>query len=705
MFPRGPRFQPPKVSDVPGPGTYNPEQESLDNYKRGAFLETTDRFAKDKQPEPPMPNLKPTDTTQRKPSQSPNHAERYAALQRKVEDLEKVHQEGKKTHKAELERIKQDLTHAQKLAADNADQAEKQKKQNAVLETRLQDLKRATASDQGELKDLRHKLRSMELEREKVSTKHSELVELRRSLHTAELKRKDDLKERDRRIAELEKALVLEQKAAQETKNAKQAVEREAQATQAIVLEMEALRQQAQTDSQLARANARRLEESSARREDELVNQLEQHRTLLDRVAQQYAHLASLTVPIAQHRGLKHDHAVLRLRQLRLERKLANSEGQVVELTHLIRQVKQENLLLGRQLSDALSEISFLSSIEPNPNDNVPLDDTAAILDRATHDLTEGRAQLAESKAATYKMTSDYYHLKSNDLCSHFFVLDKELLSTQAIAEQHASDLSSALASHEAIAARLEEVQKERAVREEEAKTASEEMSALRTSTAILESHILDLKEIISGSAAKHTAALKKEKDVVQRLSTTIQKSRMAEDALRAEIDALTVELTDAERFQEAYYSLSDEVGALLTRNQIAEEEADRISKFNAEILGHNNPAQRIMYVDRIRRELAEAKHKIAMMANEQENIAAQNTNLQHELDMYTSVTVPLETKPRTNIIRVGRPPLVNLGHSLNAGLSVNGARSGMSVVKSISPAHEPLLEINENDMTMDELM
>lgn len=71
----------------------------------------------------------------------------------------------------------------------------------------------------------------------------------------------------------------------------------------------------------------------------------------------------------------------------------------------------------------------------------------------------------------------------------------------------------------------------------------------------------------------------------------------------------MTAELTDAERYQEAYYSLSDEVGSLVARNQLAEDEAQRLSKFNAEILGHNNPAQRIMYVDRIRRELAEAKH------------------------------------------------------------------------------------------------
>jgi len=79
-------------------------------------------------------------------------------------------------------------------------------------------------------------------------------------------------------------------------------------------------------------------------------------------------------------------------------------------------------------------------------------------------------------------------------------------------------------------------------------------------------------------------------------------------------LNRLLTALTDAERYQEAYYGLCDEVASLLTRNQIAEEEADRLGKFNAEILGHNNPAQRIMYVDRIRRELAEAKYVSPIM-------------------------------------------------------------------------------------------
>ena len=70
----------------------------------------------------------------------------------------------------------------------------------------------------------------------------------------------------------------------------------------------------------------------------------------------------------------------------------------------------------------------------------------------------------------------------------------------------------------------------------------------------------------------------------------------------------LNHELADASRFQDAYYKLLDETKGLLARNDLAEEEAERLSRFNAEILGHQNPAQRIVYVDRIRRELAETK-------------------------------------------------------------------------------------------------
>lgn len=74
------------------------------------------------------------------------------------------------------------------------------------------------------------------------------------------------------------------------------------------------------------------------------------------------------------------------------------------------------------------------------------------------------------------------------------------------------------------------------------------------------------------------------------------------------QFDRVCAELAEAERYREAYGQLVEEVDALVARHALAEEEARKLSKFNAEIVGHNNPAQRIVYVDRIRRELHETK-------------------------------------------------------------------------------------------------
>ena len=70
----------------------------------------------------------------------------------------------------------------------------------------------------------------------------------------------------------------------------------------------------------------------------------------------------------------------------------------------------------------------------------------------------------------------------------------------------------------------------------------------------------------------------------------------------------MSTDLADAEQYREAYASLLAEVDALVEKNALAEDEAKRLSAFNAEIIGHRNPAQRIQYVDRIRRELHETK-------------------------------------------------------------------------------------------------
>ncbi|KAF9484441.1 hypothetical protein BDN70DRAFT_872455 [Pholiota conissans] len=706
MFPKGPRFQPMKVPDVPAPNAYNIPQESvLDNYKRGAFLEKANRFSKDNPSAEPAPTHKPS-SSMAKLAQDQSAVERYNLLQKKVDELEKVHLEGKRAHLAELERCRQDLATSRKAAVEQADRYEKQKKQNAIQEARLQELKKASAAEQSELKEVKHKLRLLELERDKNSSKQPEILELKKTLTMIEAKRKEELKERDRRIAELERQVQAEQKKKEtseiKVKDSRRALEEEARSLKSTNKDIESRLQEAQNEARAAKEKLSRVQDIAGHREAELLHQLEQHRCLLATVAQQYGALATQSVQATVHRQLELDYAALKIRQLRLERKLANSEGQVIELTHLFRQVREDNAHLNFLLRDAWEENEFKSTVENSSPPSETSDHASIVLLKEIgRHITEDREVMATLRNDTNTRLADLYRLKSQELCLAASVLAKEEENTRVLAEQRASDLSSALASHEAIAGRLEFLQKEKTSFDEKLALAMAEANEVRTSATILEARLTEAQQELKDSAAQHVNAAKNDKDTIQRLSSTVQKSRVAEVALREEIDQLTAELAEAERFQDAYYSLSNEVNALLVRNEIAESEAERISKFNAEILGHHNPAQRIMYVDRIRRELAEAKHKIGLLTKEQEDIAYINDALQNELDMYKSVQVPLDSKPRTNITRIGRAPLVNLAASMNASTQP----VGNSVYGKGSYAKPALEVIKDGDMTTDELL
>lgn len=96
------------------------------------------------------------------------------------------------------------------------------------------------------------------------------------------------------------------------------------------------------------------------------------------------------------------------------------------------------------------------------------------------------------------------------------------------------------------------------------------------------------------------------------------------------------------------------------------------------------------------------------MLGREQENIVAVNEDLQHELDMYKSVMVPADQKPRTNLTRVGRPPLVNLNRSLSTSALGTSAAIGGKMDGSVEKASAQrvhVLETIPGDMTLDEII
>ncbi|KAG6842111.1 hypothetical protein C0991_002765 [Blastosporella zonata] len=722
MFPKGPRFEPQRVSNVPGPGSYDVVKDSQsDDYKRGAFLEKANRFSKGNESQVPGPGTYDVDPKKKtlKPSpsdpkrvQSQTLVDRYAILQRKVEDLEGVHNDGKKAHQAEMERLKAELARCQKSNTDQTDRGEKQKKQIETLESRIQELKKTAASDQIELKDLRIKLRMSEHERTHLTTKQGEAGEAKKSLQSLESKRREELRERDRRISELEKALALEKKRKETAEGKVQEIkgrgDEELQAARAASQKLQDTVSTSQIEAVKAQEAFLSLQEASSNQEEELLAQLEHHRNLVGQVAKEYGRLARGSVPLASHTRLRHENAALSIHISRLERKLANTVAQVDELAFLIRQTNEQKMFLSHRLRDVENEVVFYQRVLLDSS-TLPLDDTDGSLLDLLNPMERGHsASQQEVSSVTTKMAelySEFHKLASEQLLLEHIVVDRQFKCEQQISEQHATSLSSALVSHEAIAARFERVQEEKRTLNAELKVATDLAASLKSSSESLVRRAAEAEEKLTDAVVSNEAALKKECDTTRRLMETVQKSRMAEDALRSEIEQLTAELTDAERYQEAYYSLSDEVGSLVARNQLAEDEAQKLSKFNAEILGHNNPAQRIMYVDRIRRELAETKHKLVLLGREQEAAVAVNDDLQHELDMYKSVMVPGDNKPRTAITRVTRPPLVNLTRSLNANNAgdptISAAKSGEK--GSLQRVH--VLESIPGDMTIDEIM
>ncbi|KAK0461352.1 uncharacterized protein EV420DRAFT_1306178 [Desarmillaria tabescens] len=664
MFPRGPRFEPPKVSDTPAPNAYNVAPDSqLDAYKRGAFLEKTDRFSKEKPADVPGPNSYNTETkmTTSKPPVKPssNNADRYAVLQRKVEDLERLHNEDKKSHKNEVDRLKLELSRAQKTVAEQTARLDKQKKQHDALDLRIQELNKAASSDKAEIKELRMKFRVVEHERAQLSSKHEDVAEWKN-------RRKEEVREKDRKIANMEKALEAEKKQREiaEALSMEMRVKRD-EGADAARAASEVL--QSEVDAAHKEATQARLEsEESSSEVNSLLQDLRRHKLLLETVSNEYSRLATTTISKTTFSRLQSDHLATRMYTFRLQRKLTNAEGQVVELANLIRQVKDQNHFLAGRLRETEEEIRsfWYPALQSQAVCRHSVDDTDALvsaIEKDIHDESELRDHL---DMEIDKMFVDYYRLLSVGILSSYCDVDLELADTKQSKQDLSKRLAEVEGDYDTLSTQVSQAKGERDTARQLLETAENLAEGLRQQAEEYRRQTVDLKKKLEEQSHAYREELKGEMENAQRLASTIQKQRMAEEGLRAEIELLGAEVANAEQLQEAYRALSDEVGSLLAKNALAEDVAQQLSKFNAEIIGHQNPAQKILYVERIRNELAESKQKHALLTREHEALVSQKQELMNEIDMYKSVVV--FNKPKTTITRVHRLPLTDLNQSMS---------------------------------------
>jgi len=421
-----------------------------------------------------------------------------------------------------------------------ANRTDKLKKHNETLDVRIQDLKKASSSDQAELRDLRAKLRLSEHERTQMVTKQIEAGELKKS----ESKLRAEIREKDLRIMELEKAAASEKKRREAAEinhldlNAK--ADEELLSSRVAAKKLEALVDSAQAETRDAQTVLTAFKAECQCKEERLLAQLEQHQHLLRRVAEEYGSLVSRTVSTFDHTRLKKEHTTLLIHAERLERKLAGSRVQVVELTSMIRDAKEQIQFLKEELYQAEAYMpSDHHALVGTPSTSAPQSDSSleSIYYAIHQEFAGWRSEMQTVNIQSLELASDFYHLACEELLLAYSATDKQLQDEQLASQQHVANLSSALASHEAIAACLDTAQKERHAAEERLKIAEDLTDELRISSNSITNQLKETEEKMCLAAVANDVALKKEKNTVQALTSTVQKCRMAEDALRSEIE------------------------------------------------------------------------------------------------------------------------------------------------------------------------
>ncbi|KIK40169.1 hypothetical protein CY34DRAFT_284206 [Suillus luteus UH-Slu-Lm8-n1] len=713
-FPKGSRFAAEKISNVAGSNAYGLSEDQLDANKRGSSLEKTDRFPKEKAPHAPGPGASNSMPKVAQKLLAAKHAsdERYAILLKKLEDLEIVHADGKKAHQTEIERYKFEVARLSKTNLEQGERLDKLKKHNETLESRVQEYKKNSTVDQSEVKELRVKLRVSEHERAQLASKQGESSDAKKVLQSLEAKRKDEIRERERKITELEKAASAERKKRDLLESyvneVKEKADEEAQRSRNMMVAIQAKLDTANKDSQDARQALASLRGQAEDQENDFAARLDQCRSVLSRVAEEYGRLATTTVAASKHAALTKDHTELQLRSSRLERKLATSEGQVVELANLVRHTQDENTLLRQELRDNQEEAAFhLQTLQENRttldscSHRTELHELLCLeedIHQSERDMFRETTAVQASALACTRTIFDFYRSHNDEIlseCSRLHgILERQHEIDRALIDQ----LGRNSAERDALRAELTTAQVEITTGQRALADAQISITEGRAEQHMSQRRVEELEDNIRETATSHKQALQKERDTSQKLSVTLHVSKTAEDALKADIEQLQADLTELSRFQEAYYNLVDETEALVARNNLAEEEAETLSKFNAEIIGHNNPGQRILYVDRIRRELSEVKQKLLVCTRDRDAMSAANEDLQHEIMMYKSVAVPEDSKPRTNLTRLTRPPLTSQSLNIMAATS-NPPCNTDALIKATVLEHIP------GDMTLDELI
>ncbi|KIJ49471.1 hypothetical protein M422DRAFT_27837 [Sphaerobolus stellatus SS14] len=611
-------------------------------------------------------------------------SQKVGQLQRRLQEVEKAYAEDRKRHQGEIDKLKSELETRRKAYTEDTLNL---RKQHESSEAKIRELKKATLADQIEIKNLRSKVQCAEQSKVQSASRQEELESSKRALKQLELKHKQELASRDLRISQQDKALAadnkrrdavetriadIKAKADTELKDAKERISKLLQDKQAL---------------SEAKEDAERL--ISQQRE-----QIANLQGTLTGCAEAYGVLSSSSISVDRYRQSELTCISLRLRTMRLERRLADREAVIEELTDYCRQSSEEKALLRHLLREAEEHANTLK-MNQVPFEGSAMDGSSVLLDFIDVTASTAQEQLNISRVSCdlARSTLDYYYEQMYSMLSCYSASEKENTILSSFADQISCHIA-------VLAADMEKVRQAKGIAEAELAQKIIEASEANVREEVLKQRLsVQKQELIDANENS-----KKERERNASLQQTWYRSRKNEEHLQLEVDRLSDELEDVSRYKDAHADLLSEVIELIQRNELAEEEAERLSKFNAEILGHQNPQQKICYVDRIRQELAETKHLLLKSTMDRDDLAANNTALLHEVAAYKSKAIPIDLKPQTTRVRVERPAL--------ASRNMNGSDPGIafkltpppSATSSPSTISTPSFTSVPALMTLDEL-
>ncbi|CAE6462400.1 unnamed protein product [Rhizoctonia solani] len=219
-------------------------------------------------------------------------------------------------------------------------------------------------------------------------------------------------------------------------------------------------------------------------------------------------------------------------------------------------------------------------------------------------------AELARVRSHSISPSAHPSHIKAQADLSRLESEHKQLQDEFAAYKQSMQETAQAAAEHEARALLLNGLQaREHSLREQ--------MDVLRTQIARLEKDLAD------------------EKEVVKRAERRLVQAKTVEEELREDIDEMMEALDRVDRFEDAYNILVGEVVQL----GLSDEVLDKLQKASETPLHISNAKQKVKYVEGVKKELDRMTQKLAQTERERDQARAQGVDLRRELGVFQAVT------------------------------------------------------------------